>query len=245
MTSVRVLGHQSVIRPRVGKAGAPLSATQREQISALPLADISDKLGRLYTLDSSLRPLHDSMPRLLGTAVTVKLPPGDNWGIHGALSLCKEGDVLVVDWRGYEGGCGTGVSSMIDAVKRGLAGVLVDGGWRDVADIAALGVPVIGRTRTPYSPPKAQLGEINVPVSCGGVVIEPGDVIVGDADGVVAIPRWALEDVIAAVSPTRFRSSVEEFDDDPVAALVQGFATAYWTAFEEANGVRETAEGLK
>lgn len=161
---------------------------------------VADRVGRLWTMDSGLRPLHPSMPGLVGVAVTVKAPPGDNWAVYGGLNRVFPGAVLVVDWRGHVGGCGGGEKALLPAVDRGLAGVLIDGAWRDVEEIAARGVPVYGRATSPFSPAKRDLGEIDVSVHCGGVVVEPGDVIVGDTDGVVVIPRRHAEDVARSLA---------------------------------------------
>lgn len=231
------LGHHSAIPPRVGGNGGLISSTVRTALEAALVTDLSDVVGRLYTLDAAIVPLHEEMPKLVGVAVTAKASPGDNWAIHAALSRSGEGEVLVVDWLGYHEGCGAGVSSMIPAIKRGLAGVVIDGGWRDIDDIAALGVPVLGRGRTPFSPTKAQLGEVNVPVNCGGVIIEPGDVIVGDVNGVVCIPRWALGHVLAALEPTIVRTEIEAFDEDPLQQVVVSMGEQYWEAFREQGGV--------
>ncbi|WP_158252945.1 RraA family protein [Cryobacterium sp. Y62] len=233
------LGHASVIKPRAGLPGLSLPSDIREALREVALADLSDAVGRLYTLDVGIRPLHVSMPRLIGTAVTVKAYPGDNWTIHGGLSRCAEGDVLVVDWRGYDQGAGTGVSAMIAALSRGLSGVVIDGGWRDIDDIAALGVPVLGRSNAAYSPGKRTVGEINVPVACGGVVVEPGDVIVGDFDGVVCIPRRALDDVLASVRPAALRSCLADYNDDPAGDAVKAIADRYWEMFHTIGGIDE------
>jgi regulator of RNase E activity RraA len=235
------LGHQSALPPRCGESGPILDPEIRERLASIPSCDIADAVGRLYILDAAIHPLALGMPKLVGVAVTAKVPPADNWTIHAALSLIRPGDVLVVDWLGYHAGCGTGVSSTVPAIKRGLAGIVIDGGWRDVDELAALGIPVHGRARTAYSPPKAALGEVNVPVNCGGVVVCPGDVIVGDVDGTVCIPRWGLERVLAKVKPTRVRTALDEFGDDPLTGMVEVTPQRYWAEFAARGGIGKAA----
>jgi regulator of RNase E activity RraA len=161
----------------------------------IPVPDISDAVGRLYTLDGTIRPLYRPMRRIVGIALTVKAPPGDNWAIYGALGKARQDDVLMVDWMGYRDGCGSGVNGLLPAIDAGLAGVIVDGGWRDIGDLQTIDFPVHGRCISPFSPSKCELGEINVPVSCGGVIVEPGDVVVADGEGAVVVPRRHAEEV--------------------------------------------------
>jgi 4-hydroxy-4-methyl-2-oxoglutarate aldolase len=183
---------------------------------------VTDAVGRLYSMDSGIRPLYLPMRRAVGVAVTVKAVPGDNLAIHAALGLVQEGDVLVIDWRGNTESCGSGVLSLIDPIRRGLAGVVIDGAWRDVDDIQALDFPIYGRGIAPFSPTKTQLGEVNVPVTCGGVIIEPGDIVVADEGGVAVVPLRYAELVAGAVEPFVVRSSIGEY---PVEELQAASAT--------------------
>lgn len=183
------LGHGSVIPPRVGDAAESLDPELLELYRRASVPDVSDAVGRLYTMDGRLGPLYEPMRRIVGVALTVKAPHGDNWAIYGALGRAGQDDVLIVDWQGYSDGCGSGVNGLIPAIRRGLAGVIVDGGWRDIGEIQDLDFPIHGRGIRPFSPPKRELGEINVPVCCGGVIVEPGDVVVADREGAVIVPR--------------------------------------------------------
>lgn len=205
---VSSIGHQSVIPGRAFRSAEPLPVSSLTSFEGFTSSDVSDEVGALYTMDGCIRPLAAAMPRMLGTAVTVRAVPGDNWAIHAGLSLCGAGHVLVIDWRGYTGGCGSGALSLAPAIERGLVGVVIDGAWRDVPDLDAAGFPVFGRATNPYSPPKRQLGEINVPAHCAGVVVHPGDLIFGDEEGVVVVPRTEVETVAASLAAKRNQPSL-------------------------------------
>ncbi len=208
------LAHSPVIPPRVNGAAPRVSPALLERFARAYVPDVSDAVGPLYTLDAALRPLYSPMPRVVGQALTVKLPPGDNLTVHGALRMVQPGDVLVVDWRGYMGACGTGASSLVVPIQHGLRGVLVDGGWRDVGELRALNLPICGRGIAAYSPPKDRIGEINVPVACGGVVVHPGDIVVGDDEGIVVVPLEAAEVVAQSLPEHRPRAVMSEYDFD-------------------------------
>ncbi|HSY16094.1 MAG TPA: hypothetical protein VK816_08920 [Jatrophihabitantaceae bacterium] len=162
-------------------------------------ADVSDAVGALYTMSPSLRPLYEPMGRLVGRALTVKAPPGDSLAVHGAVSVCEPGDVLVVDWRGYVDSSAGGGGMLVEPIQRGLAGIVVDGAWRDVPDLKELNFPIFGRGTCSTSRAKTQLGEINVPVCCGGVIVNAGDLIIADAEAIVAVPRDQIAGVRAEV----------------------------------------------
>ncbi|OWT61960.1 RraA family protein [Candidimonas nitroreducens] len=162
------------------------------QFRNLGVADISDCLNRMGCLDSSIRPLNDTS--LLGTAVTVKLPAGNNLMFHVALSLAQEGDVIVVDGEGYTERGLSGQNMIEIARQKGVRGFVVDGAIRDSK--AALGLAdfaIYAKAINPNGAFKGNgPGEVNVPVSVGGVLVYPGDIIVGDEDGVVVVgPRYA------------------------------------------------------
>lgn len=196
-------GHAPVIPPRIGPAPERAQPAQLELLAEVPVDDISDAVGRLYTMDPRIAALYTPIRRLVGVALTVKAHPGDNLAIHGALARAQAQDVLVVDWMGYAQGCGSGARSLATPIAQGLRGIVIDGGWRDVDELQALGFPVFGRHPAAFSPAKREPGEINVPVCCGSVVVEAGDVVVGDAGGVAVIPRRHLDEVVAAVTGTR------------------------------------------
>ncbi len=195
-----VHGHVPVVGPRIGTPPPRADPGQLELLRHVPVADVSDAVGRLYTMAPSIRPLYEPIRPTVGVALTVKAVPGDNLAIHGALGMVREQDVLVVDWLGYTQGCGSGAASLVGPFERGLRGVVVDGGWRDVADLQAHGFAVFGRGEATFSPAKNDPGEINVPVCCGGVVVEPGDIVVAGSAGVAVIPRASLDEVVRSLT---------------------------------------------
>ena len=167
--------------------------TRASTVAASVLADVA---GRRGTLDSRIRPLSRSQ-RMAGSALTIEVRPGDNLMIHAAMALAQPGDVLVVDGKG-DTSCALMGSIMITACRKlGLAGVVLDGAHRDSEEILALGFPVYSIGSNPNGPTKNVPGRINWPISCGGVAIEPGDLVVGDGDGVVVIERERAESMLA------------------------------------------------
>jgi RraA family protein len=162
-----------------------------------PTSVISDNLARLPGA-VGLRPFHRG-GRLVGTAFTVRTRPGDNLAIHRALELVGPGDVIVVDGGGDETRALVGEIMKTIAEYRGAAGYVIDGAIRDVAAFAASDFPCFARTAIHRGPYKSGPGEINVPVSIGGSVISPGDIVVGDEDGVVSFPAATAATVLEAV----------------------------------------------
>ncbi len=156
-----------------------------EQFRGLPVANIADEMNRFFCMDARIRPLN-STP-LLGTAFTVKARIGDNLMFHKAIDMAQPGDVIVVDVQGDIANSLTGEIMMRHVAKRGLAGVVVDGAVRDSDALRKMELSIYAAGITPKGPYKDGPGEINVPVCCGGVVVNPGDILVGDGDGIVVI----------------------------------------------------------
>lgn len=168
----------------------------------LPTSNIADNMGRFGGASAEIKPLNPSI--LCGTAITVRSATADNLLFHKALDIAQPGDVIVVDVQGDTVNAVTGEQMVRYAMKRGINGFLIDGAVRDVGVIKTLDFPVYAKGSTPKGPYKNGPGEINVPVCCGGVVVHPGDIVVGDEDGVVIIsPKDALkvlEDTLATHS---------------------------------------------
>lgn len=163
---------------------------------AYPTPDVSDMMNRLYTMCVAIQPMTDPRLSVVGPACTVKVFPGDNLMVHKALDVARPGDVLVVDASGSTMTAVLGDLVCTKARHRGIAGVVVDGLIRDLPGIAALGdFPVFARGVTPIGPLHRGPGEINYPVSCGGIVVHPGDLVVADANGVVVVPMENVKEV--------------------------------------------------
>jgi len=150
--------------------------------------NVGDCLGRGAAMDSRIKGLAQGM-KLVGPALTVKVPPIDNLMIHKALTLVKPGDVMVIDGGGDHSWALLGFLMVSTAIKLGLAGMIVDGCIRDAAEIRASGFPIFAAGINPNGPMKEGPGEVNYPISCGGQMVHPGDIIVADDDGVVVVPR--------------------------------------------------------
>jgi RraA family protein len=156
------------------------------------LADVNGRRGALHGRISALSP---SM-KVAGPAITVDVRPGDNLMIHAALAIAQPGDVLVIDGKGDQGSALMGAIMMNQAKAMGLAGVIIDGAVRDVEEIRELGFPVFSVGSNPNGPTKFVPGRVNWPISAGGVTVNPGDLIVGDADGVVVIEREKAQSLL-------------------------------------------------
>ena len=190
------------IHKRRRKAPAEMVARFR----VLPVANISDSMSRMSAGGATLRPMHGGGV-LCGPAFTVKTRPGDNLMLHKALDLAESGDVVVCDAGGDLTNALIGEMMIAHAIKRGLAGVVINGAIRDAAALRAGTFPVFAAGVTHRGPYKDGPGEINVPVALDGMVIAPGDLVVGDDDGLVAIPIAALADVLNA---TEAKHAAEE-----------------------------------
>ncbi len=174
----------------------------------LPVANIADEMNRFFCMDACIKPMNKAL--LLGTAFTVRTRTADNLLLHKAIDMAQPGDVIVVDAQRDLVNAITGEIMMTEARKKGLAGVVIDGAVRDAQALHEMDMPVYAAGVTPKGPYKDGPGEINVPICCGGVVVNPGDIIVGDADGIVVItPQDASEILVKAQA--KFQKEQEIF----------------------------------
>jgi len=169
-----------------------------EGFEGIPSSIASDVTGNVrFAMDSGIKPVYEGAD-LAGTAVTVKAEPGDNLIIHKAITMAEPGDVLVIDANGYVETGHLGELMCASCKAHDLAGVVIDGAIRDRADIAEMEFPVYARGVHPQGPLKQSPGSINVTVTCGEVSVEPGDVLVGDDEGVTVVPADSAEEVLEA-----------------------------------------------
>lgn len=184
---------------------------------------ISDLMNRLFTMSFEIKPMTDPGLRIVGPACTVKVFPGDNLMVHKSLDIAMPGDVVVVDAGGSYMNAVLGDLVSTKARHRRIAGFVVDGLIRDLPAILRLGdFPVFARGVTPIGPLHRGPGEINYPVSVGGIVVHPGDIVVGDRNGVVIVPRDAAGDLLERL---RTKAAVEaEYE----AAVARGEFSNAW-----------------
>ncbi|MFA1714116.1 RraA family protein [Peribacillus frigoritolerans] len=166
-----------------------------QQFRNLPTTAISDAMEGLSNLDSAIKPLKEEF-RMAGRAMTVRIPVGDNSAVLKAIGEAKPGDIIVVDSKGdtYRAIAGDFVVGMMQTME--IGGLVVDGVIRDLEAIKELNFPVFSKGTAVASSGKAGVGETNVPISCGGVTVYPGDIIIGDMDGVVVVPQAKGEEIL-------------------------------------------------
>ncbi len=187
-----------------GKAGfrvlpspPPIDEKLLDCFRGLATANLADAMGRFNVMDPGIRS-RTGFP-LCGTAVTVRTRPADNLMAHKAISVARPGEVIVVDTCGSTTTALFGDLMCSGAAAKKLGGIIVDGAIRDIEGITKLGFPAYSRTVSPGACDKDGPGEINIPISCAGAVVMPGDIVVGDGEGVVVIPRADAENVLALV----------------------------------------------
>lgn len=168
-----------------------------QQFREIPVANVSDSMYRMSAGGARLRPMHKG-GRMAGPALTVKTRPGDNLMVHKALDLAERGDVIVVDAGGDLTNALIGEIMSTYAAARGIAGIVIDGAIRDADEIRANAFPVYAAGVTHRGPYKDGPGEINVPVAIDGMVIAPGDLVLGDGDGILCVPFDSTAAVLAA-----------------------------------------------
>ncbi len=187
------MSHGFRIKRSWERIGADMVAAFRD----LPVANVSDSMSRLSAFGPEFRPMHISGV-LAGPALTVRSRPGDNLMLHKAIDMAEPGDVIVMDAGGDLTNSLMGELMLAHAIRRGVAGFVLHGAIRDAEAIRARNLPFYACGITHRGPYRTGPGEIGLPISLGGSVIEPGDLILGDFDGVVAVPRAQAEAILAA-----------------------------------------------
>ena len=170
-----------------------------EALGAIPPANIADCMNRLSAMNQEIRRMTaPSASNMFGVAMTVKVRPGDNLMIHKALDMAGPGDILVVANSGDRSQSLMGEIMVAHAKSRGVAGIVLDAPVRDVDALYTMGIPVYATGSTPGGPYKEGPGEINVAITCGNIAVMPGDILVGDSDGVVVIPQKDAANLLEA-----------------------------------------------
>ncbi|RXG99376.1 RraA family protein [Bradyrhizobium zhanjiangense] len=170
-----------------------------ERFARLPVANVSDGMSRMTAAGARLRPMHQA-GGMAGVALTVKTRPGDNLMLHKAMAIAEPGDVIVVDAGGDLTNALFGEMMLTRIIKSGLAGIVIDGAVRDAGFIRGQSFPVFAAGVTHRGPYKNGPGEINVPIAIDGMVIEPGDLIIGDDDGLLCVPFDDVDEVLKAAT---------------------------------------------
>ena len=177
-------------------------------------SNVADAMGRFHFMDSGIAN-RTGFP-LCGVAVTVSARPGDNLMVHKALEVARPGDIVVVSTNGNTTSAVFGELMGHTAVAAGVGGMVVDGAIRDVDGLVALGLPAFSRVVNPGGCDKDGPGEINVPISCGGTAVLPGDIVIGDADGIAVVPREDAAEVLERVQALEARETAR------IAAIAAG-----------------------
>ncbi|MGI4945407.1 MAG: RraA family protein [Janthinobacterium lividum] len=188
-----------------------VSPEQIARARALPVANVSDCMSRLTAGGPRLRPIHDK-GSMAGPALTVRTRPGDNLMVHKALDLAQPGDVIVVDAGGDLTNAIIGELMQSYAIQRKLGGIVINGAIRDLDALRAGSLPVYAAGVTHRGPYKDGPGEINVAVSFDGMVVEPGDLVIGDNDGILCIPFDQVEAVLEAASAKQAAEATQMAD---------------------------------
>ena len=221
------------VNPTIARPDAALV----EALSHIAAANLSDAMANLNTMDSGIQALLTGA-KICGPACTAVTPSGDFLPVLKALRAAERGDVLVVDNQGNPDTALWGEITSMEGHLKGLAGIVLDGLVRDIAEIRELGFPVFARGTTPRVAGRGSLGEVNVAVRCGGTVVQPGDIIVGDSDGVVVVPLRKAEAVLS-----RAQSTVD-YEEVLRAQVADGVSQVeIYNLDEEFESLRQAHEG--
>jgi regulator of RNase E activity RraA len=193
------------------------------QAARFPTSILADVAGRRGTLHGRVAALHPSM-RCAGPALTVEVRAGDNLMIHAAIAQARPGDVLVIDGKGDQTCALVGELMLTTCAKLRLGGIVLDAAVRDSAELVKLGFPVFSVGTNPNGPTKNIPGWVGRPISCAGVTVSPGDLVVADADGVTVLPR---DDVAALLALAQKKVEAEQ---QRMQEIMAGQTTPGWLA---------------
>lgn len=212
-----------------------LTQAELAEFALLPTGNVADANGKTGNMDAGIKPIDRKM-KVVGPAFTVKCFPRDNLILHEAIYAAPRGSVIVIDQGGFVDAGSMGEIMTIACMERGIAGVILDGGCRDADEIVELGFPFFCRGFNPGGTAKDSWGKLNVAVQCGGVVVRPGDYVIGDVDGVVVVAQSEIRRVLEkAQAIARREVEVKEL-------LRQGKSTLEIYGFDtliQAKGFRE------
>lgn len=206
---------------RICRRRRAVDAAWVAKFRTLPVANVSDVMSRMTAGGARLRPMHGG-GGLAGPALTVKTRPGDNLLVHKAIDLAEPGDAIVVDAGGDLTSAIIGELMATHAAQRGVAGIIINGAIRDSAALRAGRFPVFAAGVTHRGPYRDGPGEINVPIALGGMVVEPGDLVLGDDDGVLSVPFDAVDTVYAAAK------AKQDAEERQMAAIRAGTSDRVW-----------------
>jgi len=208
-------------KPMINRDVVRVSAEEVQQAAEYQAAILADVAGRRGTLHGRIKPLSPHMT-VAGPAVTVEVRPGDNLAIHAAMAVAKPGDVLVVDGKGDLTCALLGEIMATQAQASGIAGIIIDGAVRDADTLSKQDYPIFSAGLNPCGPTKFIPGRVNHSISIAGAPVQAGDLVVGDIDGVVVIPRDEVQAIIAMAKDKL------EGETKRIAAIHQGDLRPHW-----------------